>query len=41
MSTLVKIAIVGDQDDAIAAHRAIPLALANAASALDVDLVFE
>jgi CTP synthase (UTP-ammonia lyase) len=41
MTTLVKIAIVGDHDDAIAAHRAIPLALANAASALDVDLVFE
>ena len=41
MTTLVNIAIVGDRDDAIAAHRAIPLALANAASALDVDLVFE
>ena len=41
MTTLVNIAIVGDRDDAIAAHRAIPLALANAAAALDVDLVFE
>jgi CTP synthase (UTP-ammonia lyase) len=41
MTTLVKIAIVGDRDDAIAAHRAIPLALANAASALDVDLAFD
>ncbi len=41
MTTLVNIAIVGDRDDANAAHRAIPLALANAASALDVDLVFE
>jgi CTP synthase (UTP-ammonia lyase) len=41
MTTLVKMAIVGDRDDTIAAHRAIPLALANAASALDVDLVFE
>ena len=41
MTTLVNIAIVGDRDDAIAAHRAIPLALANAASALDVDLVFD
>ena len=41
MTTLVNIAIVGDRDDAIAAHLAIPLALANAASALDVDLVFE
>ena len=41
MTTLVNIAIVGDRDDAIAAHLAIPLALANAASALAVDLVFE
>jgi CTP synthase (UTP-ammonia lyase) len=41
MTTLVNIAIVGDRDDDIAAHLAIPLALANAASALDVDLVFE
>ena len=41
MTTLVNIAIVGDRDDEIAAHRAIPLALANAASALDVDLVFD
>ena len=41
MTTLVNIAIVGDRDDSIAAHRAIPLALANAASALDVDLVFD
>ena len=41
MTTLVNIAIVGDRDDAIAAHLAIPLALANAASALDVDLVFD
>jgi CTP synthase (UTP-ammonia lyase) len=41
MTTLVHIAIVGDRDDAIAAHRAIPLALANAASALAVDLVFD
>jgi len=41
MTTLVNIAIVGDRDDGIAAHLAIPLALANAASALDVDLVFE
>jgi CTP synthase (UTP-ammonia lyase) len=41
MTTLVNIAIVGDRDDGIAAHRAIPLALANAASALDVDLVFD
>ncbi|MFL6697371.1 MAG: glutamine amidotransferase-related protein [Vitreoscilla sp.] len=41
MTTLVNIAIVGDRDDSIAAHLAIPLALANAASALDVDLVFE
>lgn len=41
MTTLVNIAIVGDRDDGIAAHRAIPLALANAASALAVDLVFD
>ena len=41
MTTLVNIAIVGDRDESIAAHRAIPLALANAASALDVDLVFD
>ncbi|MCK9689670.1 glutamine amidotransferase-related protein [Scleromatobacter humisilvae] len=41
MTTLVNIGIVGDRDDAIAAHLAIPLALANAASALDVDLVFD
>jgi len=41
MTTLVNIAIVGDRDDSIAAHLAIPLALANAASALDIDLVFE
>ena len=41
MTTLVNIAIVGDRDDSIAAHGAIPLALSNAASALDVDLVFE
>ncbi len=41
MTTLVNIAIVGDRDDSIAAHLAIPLALANAASALDVDLIFE
>lgn len=41
MSTLVNIAIVGDRDDTIAAHRAIPLALANAASALGVELVFD
>ena len=41
MTTLVNIAIVGDRDDAIAAHLAIPLALANAASALAADLVFE
>ena len=38
MATTLRIAIVGDRDDTIAAHRAIPLALANAASALDVDL---
>jgi len=41
MTTLVNIAIVGDRDDGIAAHRAIPLALAHAASTLDVDLVFD
>jgi CTP synthase (UTP-ammonia lyase) len=41
MTTLLNIAIVGDRDDAIAAHRAIPLALANAASALAVDLAFD
>ena len=41
MTTLVNIAIVGDRDDSIAAHLAIPLALSNAASALDVDLAFE
>jgi CTP synthase (UTP-ammonia lyase) len=41
MTTLVHIAIVGDRDDGIAAHRAIPLALAHAASALDVDLSFD
>jgi CTP synthase (UTP-ammonia lyase) len=41
MTTLLNIAIVGDRDDTIAAHRAIPLALANAASALDVDLQFD
>ena len=41
MTTLVNIAIVGDRDDSIAAHLAIPLALTNAASALDVDLVFD
>ena len=41
MTTLVNIAIVGDRDDGIVAHRAIPLALANAAAALDVDLVFD
>ena len=38
MRPFVNIAIVGDRDDAITAHRAIPLALANAASALDVEL---
>ncbi len=38
MGKLVNIAIVGDRDDAITAHRAIPIALANAACALDVDL---
>ena len=38
MTTPLHIAIVGDRDDAIAAHRAIPLALAAAAAALDVDL---
>jgi len=41
MTTLLNIAIVGDRDDTIAAHRATPLALANAASALDVDLAFD
>lgn len=41
MNTLVNIAIVGDRDDSIAAHCAIPLALANAAAALGVDLVFD
>ena len=41
MTTLVNIAIVGDRDDSIAAHLAIPLALSNAAVALDVDLVFD
>jgi len=38
MNKLVTIAIVGDRDNAITAHRAIPIALANAASALGVDL---
>ncbi len=38
MGKLVNIAIVGDRNDAIAAHGAIPVALANAACALDVDL---
>ncbi len=38
MGKLVNIAIVGDRDNAITAHRAIPIALANAACALDVDL---
>ncbi len=38
MKRILRIAIVGDRDDAIAAHRAIPLALAGAAAALDVDL---
>ena len=41
MTTLVNIAIVGDRDDSIAAHLAIPLALADAASALAVDLAFD
>ena len=41
MTTLVHIAIVGDRNDEIAAHRAIPLALAHAASALDVDVSVE
>jgi CTP synthase (UTP-ammonia lyase) len=39
MSTLLRIAIVGDRDDTIAAHRAIPIALSNAAAALDVHLL--
>ena len=38
MGKLVNIAILGDRDNAITAHRAIPIALANAACALDVDL---
>ena len=38
MHKLVNIAIVGDRDNAITAHRAIPIALANAASALGVEL---
>ena len=38
MTGILRIAIVGDRDDAIAAHRAIPLALVDAAAALDVDL---
>ena len=39
MSTLLRVAIVGDRDDTIAAHRAIPIALSNAAAALDVHLL--
>ena len=38
MNQSVRIAIVGDRHEAIAAHRAIPLALAGAAAALDVDV---
>jgi CTP synthase (UTP-ammonia lyase) len=34
----IRLAIVGDRNDTIAAHRAIPLALAAAAAALDVDV---
>ena len=41
MNEPLRIAIVGDRDDTIAAHRAIPLALAGAAAALDVDLLAE
>ena len=37
MTKPLHLAIVGDRDDTIAAHRAIPLALAAAAAALDVD----
>jgi CTP synthase (UTP-ammonia lyase) len=38
MNQPVRIAIIGDRDDAIAAHRAIPLALATAGAALDIDV---
>ena len=42
MPTLLRIAMIGERDDAgIAAHRAMPLALSNAAAALDVDLMAE
>jgi len=37
----IRIALVGDRDDTIPAHRAAPLALADAARAIDSDLVFE
>ena len=38
MTRSLRIAILGDRDDAITAHRAIPLALSNAAQALDTAL---
>jgi len=38
MNPPIRIAIVGDRNDAIAAHRAIDLALADAAAALDIDI---
>jgi CTP synthase (UTP-ammonia lyase) len=41
MKQPLRIAIVGDRDDAITAHRAIPQALANAGAALDTDVHVE
>jgi CTP synthase (UTP-ammonia lyase) len=38
MTTHLNFAVVGDRDDAIAAHRAIPVALTQAAAALDAGL---
>ncbi|MGN6527898.1 MAG: CTP synthase C-terminal region-related (seleno)protein [Burkholderiaceae bacterium] len=41
MTRPTRIAIVGDRDDAIAAHRAIPIALADVAAAHDLDLAVD
>jgi len=41
MTRPARIAVVGDRDDAIAAHRAIPIALADAGAARDLDLAVD
>ncbi|HEX7690501.1 MAG TPA: hypothetical protein VF453_22550 [Burkholderiaceae bacterium] len=41
MTRPIRIAIVGDRDDAIAAHRAIPIALADVAAAHDLELAVD